>query len=565
MSYKVPCLKDLRAIADELRKYSDTNSKRLSFIALYDQLVGQTAETTMIPENIINVLVGALVFEMADIKFGEYNGKSPKKRTSWFLWTVGSDLYTLIKSKLNITKENRFGYDERLFYINEYFKYMEKVYPEDGIEELKQHKKLKDNHKSPSWKTKKELTDHIHTRVNTVLQRNDDVLYALVHGVPILNALLKNLQKLEDEYCQNSSNPKNPKRLETINFIKFVIKSYDGINPEAVSWHACVGVVIIALMRIEKEYRILSPARSTLFKEALHAINQTSLESISIDDRIKCTRSLSAHLTTISENKKYYEATLHKVIEASPNQKLTTDKLDEQMKQFQSRIDRYLFEMDEEKKNPSKTRYAISTGTSYFVQYLGGPVGVKIGKQALLGGLSIGAYLLGGPLVAVFGVGGKLLFSGLGGLVAEGILDSWSASLFAWLLEKTGNRVGDATAAVITYPFSATPKGIEEMRMKLKPEDDLVFVNMVNTMLEVDLISESDKEKMRNVLGIEKDARLQPLKITVEATAEEKKHQDNVMVYGYGCKTLDSSTGALKVVPPVENNVPQQPVVRTFF
>lgn len=122
-------------------------------------------------------------------------------------------------------------------------------------------------------------------------------------------------------------------------------------------------------------------------------------------------------------------------------------------------------------------------------------------------------------------------------MVTTGIINAVTANLCAWLLEKVGDSVGNATVAVVSYPFSATPKGFEEMRAKLKPEDDIAFVRMVNTMLELDSISATDKEHIRNVLGIDKDAKLQPL-VNPVLSAEDTERKDAIIKEGFYTKRL---------------------------
>lgn len=530
MSYKSPSLRELTALAEELKKsYKGSNPKRHSFIALYDQLVAQTTRSTDLPPNIMNVLIGALVFELSDIKFGEYKGGSPKKSVGWF-YSTGSDLYTTIKSKLNITHANKFGYDERLFYLHEFSKYVDKVYPEEGVQELKSRMKGT----SPVWRNKKELKDNIKKALAPVLKQNDERLYSLVHGVPVLNALLKNLQKLEEEYTSDSRNAKNPKRLATINFIKFVIQTYEGMNPNQISWHACVGAVIFALIQVEHEYKVLSPKRSALFRNALKAINADGLDKIAIDDKIKCLRALSAHVTTVRDNPDYFKSSLEQVIQQNTKQKLEYAVVDKEISGIQSKIEQYLLQLDEIKKAPTNTQYAVSTGVSYSIQYAFGPIALQVAKNVVVGGLGIGGFFAAGPVgSAVFSAAGALLFSGVGRLVTMGIMNAVTANIFVWLLEKMGDSIGNATATVVTYPFSASPKGFEEMRAKLKPEDDIAFVNMVNTLLELDSISAADKEHIRNVLGIDKDAKLQPLSSSIPHSAAEIEKQHELMREGY--------------------------------
>lgn len=536
MAYKGPTLKDLYALAAELKKsYQGTNIKRLSFIALYDQLVSQTMQKTDLPENIINVLIGALIFEMADIKFFEYGGGSAKLRVGRF-YNSGSHLYSLIKSKLYITSTNKFGYDERLFYLNQFYKYIDKVYPEEGCLDL--HQRMK----SPAtWKTNKELKDNVHKAITPILKKNSDSLHYLVHGVPVLTALLKNLQKLEDEYSHSKSNytAYNPKRLAMINFIKLIIQSYQGKEVNSMSWQVCVGAAIFALMQINNEYRVFDPTRSALYRSCLHAINANNLDDIEIDDRIKCLTLLSSHLIALQENQTEYNALLSKTLDASTIQKIDYTNFANDIKLFQAKLPEYISGLEKIKNTPSTSGYYLSSGVSYFFQYTAGPVVVQTAKNLIVGGISVGGFFAAGPIgSAIFGAAGAMLVSGISRMVGEGILWSVTANMCAWLLEKVGNTLGEVTANVVSYPFSATPKGFEELRMKLKPEDDVVFVNMVNTLLELDDASITDKEKehIRNVLGLENDEKLVPLSSLYVKSAEELQTENELLCVGYSCK-----------------------------
>lgn len=615
MSYNGPCLNDLRAFAEELKKtYTDVNSDRLSFIALYDQLVKQTAmDNTLSLEEMNNILRGALVFAMTDIKYREYKGASPKKREGYF-WSSGSDLYTAIRAKLLITKKNKFGYDERISYLNDFYKYIDKIYPEgydldlmsksernpkkiylevtteglryevkgldqkiinqtipwdklplnfprnlpqimeskdkylsiilnytskaghtrlQGIDELRTHNKLQSNNIKPKWKTKEELRKNVHDTLDPVLKRNTEDLYHLIHGVPVLNALLINVGELEAKYQANSYNPTNPVRLESINCIKFILESYHGMSATDVSWHVISGAVLMALLQINKEYKwFFSPTRSTLYRESLQALNQGDINKITIDDKIKWLRLLSSHIISTSENGNKYDRVLKQVVANTKNQILDTEKLDKQVKDFQSRVELFITELDEEKKTPSFTTNVIKTGTSFAFQQATGQLVIQTANNLLIG------ELLG---TALFGVAGTFFMSSFVRLITQGAITTATAGLFSWLLGKIGDSVGTVTATVVTYPFSAAPKGLEEMRARLKPVDDIAFVRMVNTLLELDIIPDDDKKHIRNFMGLEENEKLQPLKTSI-MNEEEKQINQQVMVAGQHARFLDDAT-----------------------
>jgi len=76
-----------------------------------------------------------------------------------------------------------------------------------------------------------------------------------------------------------------------------------------------------------------------------------------------------------------------------------------------------------------------------------------------------------------------------------------------------GGICAGAAVGVVSYPFSASKDGLDKLRRKLSPENEKLFREWVNTLLELpsDIVSEQEKDQIRNVLGLEKGARLQPL------------------------------------------------------
>jgi hypothetical protein len=184
--------------------------------------------------------------------------------------------------------------------------------------------------------------------------------------------------------------------------------------------------------------------------------------------------------------------------------------------------------------------WAISKTTSYGVFYVAGPTVIRAATEMVVEAINI-SLLLKVPVALFSGVGGALLMTDLGRLITTNAISAVSAGLFAWVLAKMGDKVGDATAAVVTYPFSITPKGLEEMRMKLKPDDDLDFVRMVNTILKLDMnhkIPPEDKAHIRNALGLNQDEFLQPLKSSLLKKEEDKEMQAEIRINGFACRTL---------------------------
>ena len=71
MKYKLPPLKELQALADELQKnYARSNAQRLSFLALFDQVNQNTQSYN--PKRIAKVLMGLIIFELEQISSEYY-------------------------------------------------------------------------------------------------------------------------------------------------------------------------------------------------------------------------------------------------------------------------------------------------------------------------------------------------------------------------------------------------------------------------------------------------------------------------------------------------------------
>src|SRR5262249_42491196 len=155
------------------------------------------------------------------------------------------------------------------------------------------------------------------------------------------------------------------------------------------------------------------------------------------------------------------------------------------------------------------------------LKYVAGPLALQAAE--VVSGVNV-LNLAVFAVTAIFGPAG-FLFSGLGRLITQGLIYAVTANLFVWLLDKIGNTVGDVTAKIVTYPFEATPKGLLELRKKLNSEDDVVFVRLVNTLLDLDFISVQEKVHIRKVVGLGEGELLQPLTVL---SKDDEKHQHEV-------------------------------------
>lgn len=539
------CNKDLNAADGVLTKsYSKLSPDRLMCMALYYQLRTRLAKESSEKRN--NVLTGALVFYLADIKFREYYGGSPKKGKNGLLsWlsSSGSEFYYFVKDILEITKLNKFSYDERIFYFHQFYEYMTQEYPEEIFGQLTEYERIKEASKDQPlvfrWKNNQLLLADIETARLAIVKKNSDILNYLVHGVPVFNVLLQGLETLLEDYKKESANPENPERLKAIYFIKFVVQCTQLSNPTEDSWRAILGAVLTILLELKDEYDwyYMDPNRSALFRALLKLINQTSLDNITKDDRIKWLRAVNEHVIFFSKCETY-DSILKKIFVNSAHQKQEVENLKVVINQKKEKIEQRLSDLNQPP-SPSWGSWFAQKGATYGSQLVAMPFVFPASKM-VISGISTLAKTAGS---VVFGPTGTVVMSGLGFLIGEGLLDSASAALCAWVLAKIGDKVSNATNDLIVMSFEATPKGMEDMRKKLKPIDDIVFVNMVNTMLEMypikdekgkEYLTVADKERMRKLLGLKEEEKLKPLPTSLS----EIETKEKIRELGYAVRDL---------------------------
>ncbi len=491
--------------------YIGKSAKRFSFIVLCAQLTKLTKQWDHGLDDETNNLMGSAAFLLTDIKYDEYHGKSPKRIEGRF-WSTGSDLYTKTKIKLAITKEAKFGIEQRLYYLHQLDINIKKYYTDEHFKELQNAELLRLKKRKLHWTSKEKLLAQINKVIKLTMKNMSDILYSLVHGVPALSALLHNLQNMDGEYQSTSRNPNNPVRIEALFFVKFILQCYQTLHTDLFSWHTYSGVPLIVALAVKKEYRVFSPERSAMYRATMKALNQTKLEDIHIDDQIKWLQCLYAYLIAVTNNKKNYDSIIQEVVKSTQESKHKIDKenLEKLVSRYIDKISKCLEQLNTEKITPSTMYTVISQVTNYTVQHLAAPIAVQATKLIVIGGMAVGGYIMGGPIgSAVFGATGTVLISGLSRLVTEQRMNRVAAGIVGWLLERAGSAIGNATATVVIQIFSVTPQSMDELRKMLKPEDDVVFVQMINTLLERDELSVSDKQHVRNVLGLDEGQYLQ--------------------------------------------------------
>lgn len=504
MRHQLIPLTALRELGNELEKsYVGINPQRLSFIALLKELnritEGDNSKKTA------KLFLGAVIFELESIR-NEYSYFSPE----------GSDMYRMLQDKMNINAKNPLKEDERLIYLNKFHQECGKRLTDSNIQHLISDSVFTKNNKTAMWTDKNDFVEQVHHTLKKYRKRDADRINFLVHATPELIALQKNTQKLAAGYKEATKSHmswfKNPRRENMLKFIELVSQTcneYYGKNKDIerlqqIECETRKGLIIFVLMDIEKEYKFFSPKGgwfnngSALFKESLRLLAVENLKDLNYSQKIDWLKALSMHIDEMKHDSKH--------------------ELNKDLIMFQTYVNQYKSEQEIERLRPTATNRVVSIATSYAAES-----GIRYaietyGGHAVDATLSIVATVTGGPVGTAIYFGGRLLMTGLGRFVSNGLLTITTATMYAWLLENICGRIGDATANVITYRFSPTPEGFEKLRSLLKPEEDIIFCKWVNTLLALpdDVTALTEKEHIRHVLDIEKDGKLKPLEVKVE-------------------------------------------------
>lgn len=516
MAYTAPSLSELRKLVEQLEKeYKNTNPQRLSFLTLLKTVIDATAVSQ--DSIATKVILGALILEMGLIEDESY-------------FAPRATMYALLKKSLNITKDNQLGDDERLIYTHALYDHINKLFSDNTIQFMRE--------KQPVfiWKNKDSLLQCIHDRMKAIRKRDTDRIDRLVHARPGVEALRDGTKKLAREYqkmarAQQGSwfFKRDVRRDELTNFIDLVDKSCDVFYQQNIPADASEqfrrklindecetrrGLLLFALLQISKQYKMLSPeggwftSGSQLFKETLQILNVDHLEDISPEEKTDLLKALQTHLNLMRENPAEWKAFLDIAAKCGIIP-LNTDK-----ELYLDKIQYYKVEQDKQKYDPQGRSGIASTAVGYATQSTTTyALSTGAGSYVVKGMVGAAAMSLGGvPAVAVY-AGGTLLISGLSSLVGERIVTAVTTNLYEWLLDKVGASVGSVAAGIVNLSNDVSNETIYALRMKLKPEDEKLFCDWVNTLLELplDIVSEKEKICIRKVLGLDPECMLLPL------------------------------------------------------
>lgn len=534
MHYQPPSLTAIRLLAKELREsYLKFNSKRLYFITLLEHITINVS--SLHPNKIFKILMGVAIFELEAIYneyvyYNKYLGWSPEH----------SKMVQLIQGKLKVSKDNPLTNDVRIYYLNKFYQYVKKNISDEDILQLN---KLD---KNPVWKNKEGLVAHIHHLLTNLVNRDAKRIDQLIYATPELIALRKGTKNLPAQYKAARQNRwtsfQNAEREPLLKLITMIDHSFYHFYPAFESERikrlqeceskARRGLILFALLDIDSTYHykwLNSPKGnfifngSDLYKESLNILNLNSLDQLSHEERVNLLSALLDHIHDIQNDREYYQAKKIKWKSEGYSD------LDMELYNLRIKIDKLKKKEGEQNLKPSTTAFVVSKGTNYATQYGLTYLAKRTAVTTLVPLIATG---ISGPLagVAIY-AGSALLMTGLGQLITEGVLTSATAQIYAWILERIGGSVATKAADYVTYKFFATKEGLHELRGKLSREDEKAFRKWVNTLLELpeDIFSETKKQQIRNVLGLDKGSKLHALqdKMTVN---ESKNTTENALL-----------------------------------
>lgn len=481
-------LQDLQSLSEEIEKsYTGYNHQRFSLIKLFKMLVKVTESDSADKKKVTKILNGTLIFALEAIS-SEYNYLNPER----------SKLYRNIKSKLNLPSD-----EERLIYLFKCYEY------------IKDEKTLEEQYRNLFWGSKENLLKRIEQALKTVKKRVDGRIKEIEEKKPVLASLKQNIVELHSQYQQHTQSRlfKNPKRETLGKILDLVAESCEVLYPVAIyangqndqakkilykqAEDTYMGLCTYALIKIYKEYKVLSPSRSEFYKLCAFAINEKDIGKTDYDKKITYLRALSKHLKDIQVATEYYQKFEEKWKKCGLKD----------LKEVHAEIEQFILDQEEEKNAPSTAVTVIATTTSYGVQYGLGIAAAKLGMDLILPSMASG--LIGGPIGLAIYAGGALLTTAITRLVAGNFLTNVTAGLYSWVLCQIGNAVGNATAGVVV---SATRGGLRALisNPNLKQEDRDFIDEFINTLLALpnDIMSETEKVQIRHVLGIGLDAEM---------------------------------------------------------
>lgn len=499
-------LKDLLSLVDFLKNaYADAIPQPLSFIALLEEITMQVRSNPH-SNKITKVLLGACVFELETIRHA-FSYLLPEER---------DEMYRLLNGKLKVSVDNPLKNDERLYYITQFFEFVEKHLQEQSIQKMNQ------GVLQPVWNNKAELLKDIHDTRKLLYQKNSDLIEKIVKATPeliVLQIQTENFINAHENVNKNADNriiwikyPKNAEREKQLNFIRTLHQScshYFSLTQQNISlikkteMEARQGLLLFGMMEVEKEpkYRFISPEGgrfnngSDLFKGMLSVLH--NLKNYHASERINWLHVLLEHTNNLKNDKVYYG----EIVTEWQSEGFVFEK---ELEVFQNKINHHIKTLEKEDLEPPMKEWAIAKfigyGTKYILQKT-----VDSGASRLAVNISVTA------IAATIGAscGSLLSFAFTYTLVNAAI-----SKTSDYVIDTLSSEVGKKTAGFISaYAFPPSKNKFEELRNGMTQLEDKAFCRFINTLLKLpdDTVSEAEKKHIRMVLPIDKDDKLHPL------------------------------------------------------
>jgi hypothetical protein len=497
--FKLPL--DLDHLPKNLREsYSGDHPDRLNFITFLERSSGKHLRT--VPKMRDQLLMGSSVFELELIEqqYSKY----------WFLCLSHerSSMVKLLYQYLEIAETNLLNIDDRLYYLNKLYQFVQKNITDQHLLELSQKG-------DPCWQNKESLVKKIHAMMKNLIDHNRDQFNQLIYATPDLVETRRAMLALPHLYQaarkKRSAAWQSPEREPMLHLIELIHKSFYYFYPAYESENiplfreleskARRGIILAFLLDIDNATTFLNPPGggwfnngSELFKKALPILNVKDLDQLTADQKINLLQAGIDHIEKI-ENDFDYLKLMQEVWQFEKRPDLNTEltKFKEKMYDIKK--------IEEERKNaPSIKETIVSKAGSFATQSV---ISYFFRERALEVTAGV-AGTVGGPLVgAAVYLSGKLFLTGLAPLIEKQLVTTTTASLYTFALDRIGSTVG-AKIAKHVESYSPTKEGLETLIKKMSVDDQKAFKRWVNTLLQLpdDIISENEKQQIRNVLNI---------------------------------------------------------------
>ncbi len=483
--FQIPSLEILQSTPLLLEKNSAIDDAQYySYVELLKKVIEQIQKESDL-EKIKSILVGAHLFEIEMVR-SQYSYFSKPKHT----------VDQTLEKQLGIGPQHILSNDEWLTYLSDFYFFVKEKMNETDFKSL--HEALFNKKKMKLiWDQKNAFMAEVHFALKQVINRHAQYISKLVHGVPDLIALRKNIADLRSHYNKaresryfSKQNTDRDRKFDVIDFLnKALFVFYPEKFPSKYTYlqaeEADIRKAILfdVLLDIQDDYKILSPKGgwitngSEFYKISLRALN---VEDISEIDGIQKVRGLQALLSYIERVRRYW---------ATERKQMSETLSDDLEKYYSTVTKRFCYEESQLKESSYLRRGVIALASYSLTQFLKKNVfrGTVIGIGTLVGGVSGGAVGL---------AAGVLLHSGITSEVA--------AYLLTYAFEKMGDMTVDQAQEIVSR-FKQHQENGEPFWHALKPDEQPVFVKFINTLLKLpaDLISDEEKARIRNILGLD--------------------------------------------------------------